>query len=400
MAINKKLIHFKSFSDFNSKKLSANEENTQYTLGVDGEVTTGSPEILYQSIVWIKDTKQQWTHGQLYGNKSNHKILWIGTSIPYGDGADNSYPKMVEDALGCTLYNKSIPGSFVSFFPNNEFSSSADVETYKAFGYSLSAKVSEVETKYRTALNNIRSNEGLSNSWVEETIEDFKNASYERIIIPYIDGTIDNCDIVIIDHGFNDRDHIYNTVASFKNDSLDNISYWPADQVGGDTVPYPCTDGNAGWYWLTNASSGMYYDAYAYLNALQSIVDSDRNWTNNYFAMMFYIIRRIWEVNPKIRIVIGNYFSQDSGIDETSVFKTKYILEANNQIAKFVGLQCINPYEITGLRNRTLPNGSTDMITFCPDGVHPGSDTSGSLNRKIANLYIQQLEGLLTYNNI
>lgn len=66
MAINKKLIHFNNFSTFNSKKLSANVENTKYTLGVYGMVQTGSPEILYQSICYIKDTKQQWTHGQLY----------------------------------------------------------------------------------------------------------------------------------------------------------------------------------------------------------------------------------------------------------------------------------------------------------------------------------------------
>ena len=66
MAINKKLIHFKKFSDFNSKKLSANEANTQYTVGISGDVQNGNPDILYESIVWIKDTKQQWTHGQLY----------------------------------------------------------------------------------------------------------------------------------------------------------------------------------------------------------------------------------------------------------------------------------------------------------------------------------------------
>ena len=66
MAINKKLIHFNTFENFNSKKLSANIENTKYTLGVNGEIQKGSPDILYQSIVYIKDTKQQWTHGQLY----------------------------------------------------------------------------------------------------------------------------------------------------------------------------------------------------------------------------------------------------------------------------------------------------------------------------------------------
>jgi hypothetical protein len=54
MAINKKLIHFKTFETFNSLKLSANEENTKYTLGVNGEVQDGAPDILYQSIVWIK----------------------------------------------------------------------------------------------------------------------------------------------------------------------------------------------------------------------------------------------------------------------------------------------------------------------------------------------------------
>lgn len=71
MAIQKRFIHFKKFSDFNSKKLSANEANTQYTIGVSGEVQTGAPDILYQSYCWIKDTKQQWTHGQLYSGGEN-----------------------------------------------------------------------------------------------------------------------------------------------------------------------------------------------------------------------------------------------------------------------------------------------------------------------------------------
>ena len=50
MAINKKLIHFKNFSTFNSKKLSANETNTAYRLGINGVITAGAPDILYQSI--------------------------------------------------------------------------------------------------------------------------------------------------------------------------------------------------------------------------------------------------------------------------------------------------------------------------------------------------------------
>lgn len=91
MAIEKKLIHFKNYSNFNSMKLSANEANTQYTRGVGGAIQNGSPDILYQSICWIKDTKQQWTHGQLYDlsvsqAQLNHTInskVFVGTRTEY-----------------------------------------------------------------------------------------------------------------------------------------------------------------------------------------------------------------------------------------------------------------------------------------------------------------------------
>lgn len=66
MAINKKLIHFNKKTTFNSQKLSANTSNTQYQVGGTGTVQTGAPDINYQSIVYIKDSKEIWTHGQFY----------------------------------------------------------------------------------------------------------------------------------------------------------------------------------------------------------------------------------------------------------------------------------------------------------------------------------------------
>ena len=80
MAIQKKLLHFNNFSTFNGKKLSANDRNTTYTLGVDGEKQNGNPDILYQSIVFIKDTLQIWTHGELYDANANGKVLSAGLS--------------------------------------------------------------------------------------------------------------------------------------------------------------------------------------------------------------------------------------------------------------------------------------------------------------------------------
>ena len=71
MAINKKLLHFNEYQNFNSKKLSANSDNTQYTLGISDQIYNGEDlDIKYQSIVFIKDTKQIWTHGQLYNSQN------------------------------------------------------------------------------------------------------------------------------------------------------------------------------------------------------------------------------------------------------------------------------------------------------------------------------------------
>ena len=66
MAIKKKFIHFDAKSIFSSKKLSANKENTSYQVGGVGDVLSGSPDILYQTVVYIKDTGEMWTHGKFY----------------------------------------------------------------------------------------------------------------------------------------------------------------------------------------------------------------------------------------------------------------------------------------------------------------------------------------------
>jgi hypothetical protein len=71
MAINKKLIHFKTKSNF------------------DNELANGN--ILETSICFIKDTKEIWTHGQLYDcgisedaiGQIISKTLFIGTEAEY-----------------------------------------------------------------------------------------------------------------------------------------------------------------------------------------------------------------------------------------------------------------------------------------------------------------------------
>lgn len=331
------------------------------------------------------------------------KVLWVGTSIPSSVeywGPDNNYPKMVADVLGFELYNMSRPSSCLSKILDPGWTTAAQYNAEPTIGRSLSMTKAEIDSTFRNSLNTIRSNEGLATSWVENLLNDWKSHSYEELLMPYIDGTIAECDTVVIDHGFNDRFNILNFCKNFNNPSKDNLSYYPADVVGGDTdYAYPVKNGNQGWYWLQNFGNTQYYDAHEYGRALWNGVDTTPDFKNNYFGAMMFIVKKIWSVNPRIRIIIGNYFSQDYGLDEYSIYCTKYILEANIQLAKFCGLNCVNVYNYTALRNRpiTLADGTqtTDMLIFCPDGVHPGSDLTGQSNKIIAGAYINAIRGTL-----
>lgn len=331
-------------------------------------------------------------------------ILWLGTSIPSGDQVnqpDNNYPKMVGDAIGCKVYNNARAGSIVSWYPAapTHWTTSAHVDAEFATGYCLSATKAELRTKYYDVLENIRRNEGLSTTWRDNWLEDFYDKSYENLIIPYIDGTIAACDTVIIDHGFNDRSNIFD-VCSQHPHAEDNISYWPADQVGGATVEYPVTGGNTGWFWLNHLADNRYYDGEVYMNTLRALgAAGDGGMRGEYFGAIAYLIEVIRKVNPRIRIIIGNYFSLDHGFDAMSSFVTKYILQANQSIADYYGFRCVNVYKTTGLRNYSFTDNAgvtaTDMYRFCPDGVHPHSDTTGLSNKIIAGAYLNELRGTL-----
>lgn len=121
MAINKKLIHFDTYSNFNSQKLSANKENTQYTVGVNGSVITGNPTILYQSICFIKDESKIWTHGALYDCANQNSQ--ISESITYSEfvaKVDNG--ELMEGCLyRITDYETVVTGDSLTTAPDHGF---------------------------------------------------------------------------------------------------------------------------------------------------------------------------------------------------------------------------------------------------------------------------------------
>lgn len=320
-------------------------------------------------------------------------VLWIGTSIPAGDISfsnngttqsvttdlgSNNYPKMVADVLGFNLYNNSRGSSFVCFYPSNEdgtanWASASDWSEYSSEvwkGYSLSASFAQVDEKFGP--------NGLNcPQWL---INNFKSYSYESLIIPYIDGTLASCDTVVIDHGYNDRSIIIN-----------EASWHPGE---GETQ----FAAGAGRDWLLKLQD-------PFETTLETETYFQGKWWNDesvsskkyYMSAMIFLCKKIWAVNPKIKIIIGNYFTSKSNVFGAEFGNDRlgeFVHLANSAIASWLRVNCVEVWHHTGLYNRNV-GGVNDYQNFCPDGVHPHSDSTGHSNKVIAGVYINALRGTL-----
>lgn len=103
----KNKIHVADIATLANKKMSANETNTSYTLGLSGEVTNGTPDVLYQQVVFIKSTRQIWTHGVLYcvtdyNDLRNKPLIAVGNGFMSGkinqiiESMKEEYPEQTE----------------------------------------------------------------------------------------------------------------------------------------------------------------------------------------------------------------------------------------------------------------------------------------------------------------
>jgi hypothetical protein len=109
------------------------------------------------------------------------------------------------------------------------------------------------------------------------------------------------------------------------------------------------------------------------------------------------------EINPDIRIIIGNYFAW-----KTPVFESEFagiagdlgedsndfcslLCAANEAVAGIWNADIVNVYKYTWIMNVMIDN-MNDYMKFCPDGTHPHSDPTGESNRIIADIYVKELK--------
>lgn len=271
--------------------------------------------------------------GQEYGY---HEVLWVGTSIPAGC----PYPNNACRALGWDCYNVAIGASGIVV---NEGLLKNDRD-----GKDLAETIKEKEERYSPYMN-----KGMMSKIL---MSNFRSYSYESCVIPYLDGTKAACDIVVFDHGFNDRDVIY------------NVDQYAIDEYKFDT--------------LANAES---YDRSTYLGAFS------------------FLLKKIYEVNPKVKIVICSYLENISE-ESPNRYYGKNICSFLEKLAEKLKFPYLNMCDYNNFTYEYMPNTSTYIrdynwkygecyetfdwggdnpkgnVTvfqyYCPDGVHPHTDKS------------------------
>lgn len=306
------------------------------------------------------------------------KILWIGTSIATDEDPTwaKSYPRLIEEATGYKIVNNARAASYICFNPNSTWS----VEPFSfniTEAYCLTSSHEEVEKKYRKIAGDIISycnQVGVPlGGDTDYYMNLFKSYSYETLILPYINGTLDNCNVVVIDHGFNDRAWIQIEAYLGGHRPIDNTGAAWIQSVIDNPKTYALDP------WFKNFASGQE--------------------KMSYFMGMKHLIDEIWNVNENIQIIIGNYFATrtpyfqaefENGLSQGVHWGEELVL-ANEAVAAIHGLPVVNLYKELGFNEENAQKYEL-YNTLCPDGVHPGTDPNGTLNKKIADIYIRELK--------
>ena len=139
------------------------------------------------------------------------KIVWFGTSIPAGSNPNSpSYPVLIAQMLGATVYNESVSGS------NIRAGSVAGITETDPMGYqglnwvgvsrSLSLSSSEKQEifdSWSTWQPLIQNAPASVPSASEQAT--MKSYSYDNKVAKYLPGgSVGECDLYVIDHGYND----------------------------------------------------------------------------------------------------------------------------------------------------------------------------------------------------
>ncbi|MBF0576589.1 hypothetical protein [Dysgonomonas sp. GY617] len=274
---------------------------------------------------------------RLEGVGATKTMLAVGTSITIGC----TYFVNACKALGYNAINKGIGASGICIAGTGVLGTGRD-------GLDLSETIAEKEARYAGKVTPAQ-------------METFRNASYERVILPYLD----QIDAIFFDHGYNDRKQIY---AQLQN------------------------EGTIDW------------------NSL------DRT---TYVGAFNYLMNEILKRKPYMKIIVVGYHEDQTGELLKSGFYQAgaAICKMQKLVAEKYGFPFLNvASQVAFAWNKYIPNSSTflsDYNTangtnyvnqnpdannnisifqrFAPDAVHPFTDKTGNSNKRLDQVIIRLL---------
>lgn len=290
-------------------------------------------------------------------------ILFLGQSIVAYGGGTLSFPGIVCSMLGAKCINKAQPGSCLrkaytngdDFVMTSSDEGSGPTSASDLQKRSLTATVAEKEDKWGTS--------------------DFNSYSYENILLPYLDGTEDFPDYIVID--FPSDNNYRGTTAALEYSSDPYLSTVPNDEMKTSSQ---YGDGNKLQSDPFSETSDM--DSTNSKNGYGFGVECNRN---TYIGAINFIIKLIYSYNPYAKIVLGRFISESRRPD---------MYEAQKVVADYWQLPMYDCSPFLGWSMKIIPNSAnafnnrykltpestyykTDNITaynmHCLDGIHPYS---------------------------
>jgi hypothetical protein len=257
----------KGYTDgWNTGLSSLGKVDKEFTAAVNGYAyitgKTGDNDVkLYEVIATPKTIKQKFDEIE-YGRTnqwSGKKVVWMGTSVPFGSNASTSYAKVASDVLGFEIVPACVPGLAIECM----YDSDSGLLYPKQYGSSALTKAEYTAAK-AAGLTNITINDSPVTPWSPGGGYNNYYCTWENVI---------------------------------NNDNAD------ADLWVLDVVP-----NNGGW-------STSDWDAFDFANWEYSDQSSFADHRRTFLGALLYLINEIYTLNPNARIclMLGSYFSYDQG---------------------------------------------------------------------------------------
>lgn len=281
-----------------------------------------------------------------------NNIVWVGTSIPEG----STYPKQASAACGYNCINNSLGSQSLAIRNGDSLCMMYTEEEFKTFFSS-----------------------SIGNTLTQLNFNRRLDKTFERSVLPYVRGK----SITITDGTTSASGGIINP---------SNI------KISALVIDHNYND----------------YRNIADLLANEDKIDWESRDRANFVGALNYLIDRVREINPTIKIVLAGYF-QNSWL----VGGVADVCKMQSLCAEKLNLEIIETWKYSQINNKIIKGTSSYMANFnkkygtsynvptdsegnisaqyiyLPDGIHPHSDLTGNCNARLNAIYTKFLKNII-----